>query len=116
MKVKIYHDHGRRVKIGPLGFFRIGDRLTIRGQERVVATVDLDGMANAYSLDVLEMHDENGNPTRTVEQGLKVMATAQGGDGATTLTPRQREQCKRIAAVGQRLRADREAQAGRAGG
>lgn len=111
-KAKVFYDHGKCVKIGPLGFFRVGDVLTVRGQERIVCRIDLDGMAQAWTRDVVEMYDESGKPRRSVQDGIQVLSGGQqakaSGIPVSWLNARQVQQCRNIAAVGERLREEHE--------
>lgn len=96
-KVKVFYETEKWVRIGPLGYFRVGDRLKVRSSEVVVVGEDLDGMAAAYKVDYLETFG-------SVEAGLKVHSKVPAMPAAA-ITPAQAEQCKGIAAEGRRKRA-----------
>lgn len=102
MKPKVFYDHGQRILVGPLGFWRAGDSLSHDGREFFVGSVDWDGMAICYSgeyLDGLGAREPKRGPSRA-----EVLASLANVRTGYPVNERQKEQCRRIAAVGERLR------------
>ena len=95
---KIYFHQGVRRLIGPLGYFPPGDELVIDGRPHAVGHVDLDGMACAW--DVAYLTKDGAVPLGYALRAVAGRSTANVG----LLNPQQVEDCKGIAAVGQRLR------------
>ncbi len=106
MKAKVYYDMGRRVQIGPLGYWKVGDAVGLEDGRAVhVGSVDLDGMAIAWT----ETHltDVGDGDWRVGLHKLRMVRSGHHG----TLNDAQQQQCRNIAAVGRRLRESEEAQA-----
>lgn len=95
-KVKVFYETEKWVRIGPLGYFKRGDRLKVRSSEVVVVGADLDGMAAAYRVEYLETF---GSVAKGLAIHKKVPAMP-----AAAITQVQAFQCQAIAAAGARMR------------
>lgn len=97
---KVYYDWSpRRIQVGPLGFWRVGDSIPYEGSEYLVGSVDWDGMAIAWSTEYLEELGKR-EPWRAPDV-LKSLCNVRTGH---PINERQKEQCIRIASHGERLR------------
>lgn len=107
---KVYYDNGVQAIVGPLGFWRKGGTFALGDRTFHVATVDLDGGAVAWEAGYLAAlcvrEPQRGETAAEVLESLRGVHT---GKPVEELTPAQVEQCKAIAAVGQRQRAEHDA-------
>lgn len=102
---KVYFDRGWQMLLGPLGYWRVGDEIPLNGTTYHVGSVDLDGGAVSWSTEYLEgLAKREPHRGSTVAAVLKSLENVHTGKSPLELTPTQIEQCKRIAAVGERLR------------